>query len=139
MKAPDFNLINAQTNEFVSLSDYQGKPVMITFWVSWCPDCQKDLPKKTNFYQTMDHDALAFLTINVTGREADAANGVEFMNNHELPFPVLKDNGTTTYDDYQCSGVPTTVILDQQHNIFDSFGDKASFYEIIRSLSMVMK
>ncbi|MFC7394333.1 TlpA disulfide reductase family protein [Scopulibacillus cellulosilyticus] len=139
MKAPNFELTDLQTQEKVKLSDFEGKPVMITFWVSWCPDCQKDLPKKVEFYQSLNKDELAFLTVNVTGREGTEKDGPQFAREHELPFPILLDEGTKTYDAYNCSSVPTTVIMDQQHQIIHTFGDKSSFYDIIEALSSVMK
>lgn len=139
MQAPDLNLADFKTNQRMSLSDFKGKPVLITFWVSWCPDCQRDLPKKAEFYESMDKDAVGFLSINVTGREGSPEDGPAFAKKHNLPFPVLLDEGTKTYDAYQCTSVPTTVVLDDHHQIIQKFGDQASFYEIVKALSMVMK
>ncbi|MBM7646418.1 peroxiredoxin [Scopulibacillus daqui] len=138
MKAPDFELINLQTQETVNLSHYKGKPVMITFWVSWCSDCQKDLPKKVEFYQSLNKDELVFLTINVTGREGNETDGQRFAREYKLPFPVLLDEGTKTYDAYHCHSVPTTVIIDRHQQITHSFDDKSSFYDIIKALSLVV-
>jgi peroxiredoxin len=137
MKAPDFSLKNARTGETVSLSDFKNKPAVLTFWVSWCPDCQRDLPKKAQFYRSMDSDELAFLTINVTGREHSEDDGLSFMEEFDLPFPVLRDTGTETYEAYKCEGVPTTIVMDSRHNITDEFGDKADFMEILQAISKV--
>ncbi len=137
MKAPEFTLKNAQTGEKVSLSDFNNKPVILTFWVSWCPDCQRDLPKKAQFYRSMSSNELGFLTINVTGREHAEEDGLKFMEEFDLPFPVLRDNEIDTYEAYQCEGVPTTVILDETHTIRHQFGDKADFMEILQAISDV--
>ncbi|WP_193744642.1 redoxin domain-containing protein [Geomicrobium sp. JCM 19037] len=36
MKAPAFSLLNPVSNERISLEDYKGKPLLLTFWASWC-------------------------------------------------------------------------------------------------------
>src|SRR3989344_8454859 len=41
-QAPQFTLTDFNGNQ-VSLSSFQGKPVVITFWGSWCLSCLKNL------------------------------------------------------------------------------------------------
>lgn len=112
---------------------------MITFWVSWCPDCKRDLPQKKQFYNSLENDDLVFLTINVTGRETSSDAGPHFIEKFDLNFPVLIDDGRKVYDLFGCKGVPTTLLLDENHHITHKFDDKASFFEVIRALSMIMK
>ncbi len=136
--APDFTLKNLLDDQTWTLSDLFGKPIMLTFWASWCPDCQRDLPIKAAFYKNMDKDVLHFLSINVTGREADPRNGLEFAITHRLPFPVLADVGRHTYEAYGCSGVPTTVLINKQGQVIHTFGDKVPFVDIMQSLSSLL-
>lgn len=138
MKAPTFSLQEVRSDKTYSLSDYLGQPVMLTFWASWCLDCMKDLPQKEQFYEHADLEKLAFLTINVTGRERSEEAGKQFAIKNDLSFPVLKDEGRETYDQYGCSGVPTTVLLDKEHNIVETFGDQASFMDIVKVLPKIM-
>ena len=41
--APDFTVYDLEGNP-VRLSDFQGKPVMLNFWASWCGPCQMEMP-----------------------------------------------------------------------------------------------
>jgi thiol-disulfide isomerase/thioredoxin len=138
MRAPQFSLRDAKTNEMVSLSDFNGKKMMITFWVSWCPDCLKDLPQKNQFYESLSTEELIFIMINVTGREGDPKAGIDLIKRASFHFPVLLDEGTKTYDKFGCKGVPTTVLLNEHHEIVKIFNDKASFLDILTGLSELM-
>ncbi|MFZ4452334.1 TlpA disulfide reductase family protein [Salibacterium aidingense] len=139
MDAPDFELYEMSGEEKVRLQDFRGKPLMLTFWASWCPDSQKDLAQKQTFYEHLDSDQLTFLTINVTGREGRTEDPFYFMEKNQYTFPVLLDEKTKTYDRYQCMGVPTTFILDEELNIVNRFNDKAAFIEIINGMKEVLE
>ena len=41
--APDISLPDLD-GRTVSLSDFQGRLVMLNFWATWCPPCQAELP-----------------------------------------------------------------------------------------------
>ncbi|WP_017727966.1 TlpA disulfide reductase family protein [Halalkalibacterium ligniniphilum] len=135
MQAPMFTLLDGQNEEKVSLHDQKGKVVMITFWASWCPDSNRDLEQKEELFKRMQSDKLAFLTINVTGREAHPSDGLAFAKEKGFTFPVLIDEGTKTYDAYRCMSVPTTFILNENLEIMERFSDKATLMEIIQGLA----
>lgn len=138
MKAPDFELKDLESGERYTLSQFRGKPILLTFWVSWCPDCQRDLPKKVSLFNTMDKDALHVVSINVTGRERAPEAGLHFIKEHPLPFPALADHGRETYDAYKCQSVPSTFLIDKDGEIIESFGDLDPFTSILQALSSVL-
>ncbi len=138
MKAPTFKLRKMNDDEEVSLQSFFGKPIMLTFWASWCPDSQKDLHMKDQFYRSIQSDQLVFLTINVTGREGEKGAGEEFINKQNYTFPALIDEGTKTYDAYRCMGVPTTVLINKEHEVVATFGDKARFTEILKHVGKIL-
>ncbi|TSB46967.1 TlpA family protein disulfide reductase [Alkalicoccobacillus porphyridii] len=133
-KAPTFTLIHTQTKANWSLDQFAGKAVMLTFWTSWCPDSRVDLSYKQRLFQVMDQTKLHMLMINVTARER--IEHIEaFVKDQGYSFPVLQDDGRTVYDAYGCKGVPTTVLLDRDHQIIATYGDQASFQEITTGLA----
>ncbi|SFP43441.1 TlpA disulfide reductase family protein [Salibacterium halotolerans] len=136
--APDFELSTLDGEDQVRFHDWKGKPVMLTFWASWCPDSQRDLAKKQSFYENLDQDKIQFLTINVTGREGSTEAPVQFMEDNGYTFPVLRDLNTKTYDKYQCMGVPTTFILDENLQVMNRFNDKAAFVDIIKGVEPLL-
>lgn len=61
--APDFTAVDGEGNE-VRLSDYQGKPVVLNFWATWCGYCKEEMPDfQTAFEKYPD---VQFLMVNAT-------------------------------------------------------------------------
>nr|WP_289036904.1 TlpA disulfide reductase family protein [uncultured Allobacillus sp.] len=138
MKAPQFELPYLNEDHTFSLDEVLGeKVVVLTFWVSWCPDCARDLPKKEQFYKTTRSDELEMITINVTGRERSEEEALKYQEQF-LTQPVLKDNGREVYDLYECTSVPTTIVIDKNGEIVGEFGDKAEFVEILQVISQAI-
>ncbi|WP_142302863.1 TlpA disulfide reductase family protein [Bacillus sp. FJAT-45350] len=133
--ALDFTLKEIRTNEDVTLSSFKGKSIMLTFWTSWCPDSLQDLQQKNRLYLNMAKDKLVFLTINVTGRERNERDANTFLEGAEYQFPTLVDEGTKVYNQFQCEGVPTTILINEKFEIVRNYNDQTPFIEIVKGLS----
>lgn len=134
MKAPNFNLPYIDQRGRYQLSEDLGKIIVLTFWTSWCPSCGVDLPLKEKFYQVADPEKIKFITINVVGRERHHSDGIRFHKQF-LTQPTLVDRGLEVYREYNCLGVPTTVIIDQEGYIIDQFSDQTKPMEIVEAIS----
>jgi len=108
--APDFTLqtINGQT---VNLTDFRGKPVMLTFWRINCPACQFQAPFIQAFYSEQSSEEVAILTINV-GDSASATQ--DYVTSRGLTFPVLLDPEGRVAGAYGIIGVPMTFFIDAE-------------------------
>src|SRR5512136_1791045 len=47
-EAPIFSL-NSLDGKKISLSEFKGKPVLVTFWATWCESCKEELPVLNKF------------------------------------------------------------------------------------------
>jgi peroxiredoxin len=108
--APDFTLpsLNGET---VSLSDFLGKPVMLTFWTTNCPACEFQTPYIQAFYNEWSDQDIAVLTINAGD---SAARVQDYITSHKLTYPVLLDQQTTVAQEYGVPGVPMTFFIDAE-------------------------
>ncbi|WP_280768172.1 TlpA family protein disulfide reductase [Salipaludibacillus daqingensis] len=138
MVAPNFSLKDMHSEEVRSLEDYKGKALLLTFWVSWCPDCQRDLANKEQLYKSMNTNDLEMIMIHVSGRETNDGLGESYYKENNFSFPVVKDEGTKIYDAYQCMSVPTSFLLNKDHEIVGRFNDKASFQQMLKEIGEVI-
>ncbi|MFM1865163.1 MAG: hypothetical protein RL677_943 [Actinomycetota bacterium] len=85
-----------------------GKPMIVSLWASWCVYCEDDAPAfiaaKNKFKN------LNFIGINYQDKE-DAA--IASAAKWKLPFPSVVDSETTLQGFYQISGLPVTLIYDE--------------------------
>jgi peroxiredoxin len=110
VSAPEFNLQSIDGN-FVSLSDFHGRPVMLTFWRINCHACQFQLPFTQELFTKWSSESLVILTINVSDRATDIR---DYMTSRKANYPVLLDTQGEVTQSYGLVGVPTTFFIDSE-------------------------
>lgn len=127
-KAPDFTLYDENGNQ-VTLADFEGKPIVLNFWTSWCIYCKEEMPHFNRAYK--DYPDVQFLMVNVacdTGETPEAAKALIKDNGYE--FPVVYDTTGDASNDYMVYGYPKTVVIDKEGNAHHYNG--AMSYERLR-------
>ena len=110
-QAPAFSL-KSLNGEQISLSDFKGKPVLITFWATWCDSCKEELPVLEKF-SVGKRDQLATLLITIDGERKGAVQKIVSQN--KITLPVLLLLKEKVMDQYGVRGwVPLTFLVDQQ-------------------------
>lgn len=109
--APDFEL-TALDGGLMSLSDYQGRVVVVNFWASWCPPCKSEMPAIQSVAAAYPTEELTILGINSTIQD-DLADVQAFVTEHKLSFPILLDTTGEVSRMYQVQALPTTFFIDQ--------------------------
>ncbi|RSL31032.1 TlpA family protein disulfide reductase [Salibacterium salarium] len=117
--APELELkgINQET---YALQSFMDKPVLFTFFASWCGICQQELPKIASYYQE-NKDIFNFVAINATTEEYNKDDVYQFVKQGELSIPVLLDEEGKAMDAFQVTGVPISFLLNEQGSIVQSF------------------
>ena len=106
-KAPPFTL-GLVDGKQVSLADYSGKSLAITFMASWCP-CSKDsIPFFKQAYS--DHKDVQFLMVGTQDAESKFN---KFVQKWEVPFPSGYDSEKVIARNYGVSAPPTTIFIDK--------------------------
>ncbi len=113
-KAPDFTLSNGYGETF-TLSEQKGKMVIINFWATWCPPCQREIPDFIELYDTYKKDGLMIVGVSVDQTGWDAVD--KYIQNMKIQYPVVMftPEVVRNYDNFQ--SIPTTFIIDKKGRI----------------------
>jgi peroxiredoxin len=117
-QAIDFSLENLE-GDTVALSDMQGKVTVVNFWYAGCGWCMYEMPEFAEMVAHYADQDVAFLFVN-SGDDADTAKRA--MDQNGIPGSmVMMDFDITVTRLYQIQGFPTTVIVDKQGGIAETF------------------
>ena len=98
------------TGEKIALQALQGKPVLISFWASDCPECLKEIPVFTELYQQYHSKGLEIIAV---AMPYDPPNHVLAIHKEkQIPYPIALDldaEVTHAFDDVQVT--PTTFLI----------------------------
>lgn len=113
--AIDFTLKDLEGND-LSLSDFEGKIVLLNFWATWCKFCDIEMPDLEKLYT--ENEGILVLGVNV-GEDIDLVK--EYVDEKNLSFPIVLDETTEIASDYLVSGLPTTYFIDENGMIYGVF------------------
>jgi len=107
--APDFSLSDSSGNT-ITLSELQGKPVIINIWASWCTPCRAEMPALQKLHEDFKDKGLVILAVNSTIQDSmDSA--VAFAEEYNLTFPILFDSTGSVTDLYDVRALPSTYFI----------------------------
>jgi thiol-disulfide isomerase/thioredoxin len=100
----------------VTLPDFRGKVLVLSFWASWCPPCGQELQRLQRFARTMAGDpSVRFLAVNADGAPtlaAAVAAGRPFLAAHHIALETVYAQNAQAFDTFGILGFPTIVVVD---------------------------
>jgi len=104
--APDFVLPGPDGKDR-GLAEFLGRPVVLSFWASWCTPCIEELPLLDALHQRLDGEAMVLgLNIDENRSAADA-----LIRRSSLILPVLFDKKQSVVARWKPPAMPTTYLL----------------------------
>jgi peroxiredoxin len=113
-EADNFTLPLLDSTTEVSLHEFRGQVVYLSFWASWCEPCRQEMPYLAQLWQRHQQQGFQVLAINV---EEDSVLAKEFVAQYDVPFPVLRDQQRQVSSVYRVPGFPTHYIIDRRGRI----------------------
>jgi thiol-disulfide isomerase/thioredoxin len=135
--APNFTLIDKDGNK-VSLTDFNGKLVMMDCWATWCGPCVKGLPKYKALKDKYAGKNIVFLTIstdeNVNAWRKKMAKDTKGLFEGIQLNTSLNDN--TFSKDFMVQAIPRYILIGKDGRIIKREAPRPGtpeLYEIIDS------
>ncbi len=117
--AADFRL-TAVDGQTVALHDLRGKVVLLNFWATWCPPCKAEMPDLNALYR--DNGTKHNFVVVGVDVEEDRSAVEAFARQLNIAFPLLLDtSGQVTDGSYHIRSLPTTLIVDREGNVRDTW------------------
>ena len=104
---PNFSGLTSD-GKAVSLADYAGKPVWLTFGASWCPDCRTESADVEATYQANKDKGLNVLAVFINENASDVAS---YAARAGLTFPIAVDPNADIAAAYRSMGIPTHFFI----------------------------
>lgn len=133
--APSFTLQDLEAHD-VTLDSLKGKPVLLSFWATWCGPCREQMPKIQETQRLFADQGLVVLAIN-SGESPDVAK--KYIDEHHYTFRVLLDQGKTMGGRYSVSSIPALFLIDRDGNIrahFVGFNTALDLGEELKKLGL---
>ncbi|MEL7148006.1 MAG: TlpA disulfide reductase family protein, partial [Bacteroidota bacterium] len=135
MPSPTFTFesINGQQ---VTLKDFEGNLVYIDIWATWCLPCIKEFPDTKRLIEKFEGQKIAFVGISQDGNKS---SWEKMVKKEQLGgTQVIADRDDTFFTDYQVSGIPRYILLDENGNIIDANAKRPSNPDLEMELSNLL-
>ena len=106
--APDFE-VTTLDGARLSLSRLRGKVVLLSFFATWCPPCQKELPiLEKSVWSELKSDKFLMLAV---AREQTESEVRTFQQQQGFTFEMATDPNRQAYAKYAAKGIPRVYLI----------------------------
>lgn len=138
-KMPAFTIVSDNGQQLSSTS-LKGKVVLVNFFATWCPPCQKELAEvqKTLWPKYKDNKHFALLVI---GREHTDADLSKYNEKKGFTFPLYPDKNRSIYGAFAKNLIPRSYLVDKSGKvIYTSKGyNDEDFASLMKAIETALK
>jgi len=112
-RAPDFTLTDLEGQK-VTMSDYEGKIIILDFWATWCGPCKMEIPSFIKLQEDYKDDVVV---LGVSLDQGGPRTVVPFAREMKINYPVVFGDGQVVQDYGGIRSIPTTFVIDRDFSI----------------------
>ena len=107
-----FSLLD-ENNEYINLSDFKGKPIVLLFWASWNADSTAGISYMESLKQQQGDDMHVLLINLADGTKETEESARAYLKGKDLRCPVYFDDGTVA-EKFSTKSVPMVFFMDTE-------------------------
>ena len=116
--APSFTLSQLNGAGDVSLSDFEGSPLVVNFWASWCLPCRTEMPHLVEAHERYTGDGVRFIGVAIQDENEDALAFIEEFNVPvDAGYVMVTDPDGEATIDYGVGGLPITFFIERDGTV----------------------
>ena len=126
--APNFAITMFQGQDVVggqeiNFHDLVGqRPIVLNFWAGLCPPCRAEMPDLQEFHEKFQDRALVLgIDLGQFTGLGTPSEGQELLEELGVSYPAGYTNDANIVKDYKVLGMPTTMFIDAQGEIFNKW------------------
>ena len=128
--------VTTLSGEKISLTDFSDKTIVLNFWATWCAPCLKEIPSLLELRKQLPKKKFVVLFVNY-GETKDRVEST--WNKIGAGAMTLIDPEIKDVKAWIDIGLPTTVILNQKHQIIykiigDNDWSESEIVDVIKSI-----
>jgi cytochrome c biogenesis protein CcmG, thiol:disulfide interchange protein DsbE len=108
-KAPNFELLDVKADT-AKLKEYQGSPIVLNFWATWCGPCKEEMPLLEQTYIKHKDSGLVMLGMNNKEQSGTVST---YVSRGGYSWRMLLDYDGKIADIYRINAYPTTFFIDR--------------------------
>jgi peroxiredoxin len=113
-KARDFE-VTLLNDETFKLSDYEGHVVLLNIWATWCAPCREETPDLQELYEKYKDEGFVVLGVSIDEQGESVVR--PFIEEYDVSYPIVIDDGTIIDKYGPTMGIPTTYVINKKGNL----------------------
>jgi thiol-disulfide isomerase/thioredoxin len=98
----------------VKLSQWRGHRLIVDFWATWCPPCQKEVPELNAIYRKYRARGLVVVGVSVDKVQGDGVKSVKpFARENRISYPILMADDALV-EAMDLDNIPTTLFINRK-------------------------
>ena len=114
-------VLYTQDGEEIKSSDYAGKPLILSFWGTWCPHCKVLHPGLEKIRENYEDKGLEFLLISL--KEDKDADPEAALKERGINIKTVVNGDHVALEKFEILGTPATFFISHEGKVLGSTMD----------------
>lgn len=89
----------------------EGDATLVVFFETWCPHCQREVPKLEEAHNKYKAEGLNVIALTKVSRSSTDEKVAEFIKEHKISYPVGKEKDGSMSEKLAVQGIPAAAVV----------------------------